>query len=129
LAIRASHTLTAGSGRAMTAAQAARLIPATPGTGSAPGTAARTWATTTGPCWRWPATTRRTGTVTGTAWCWSAGTATPEPCRSTGAGHPGRRGSPARQAGCRTGLRSRGSGLASWSARKRPGQRGSSTVW
>src|SRR5205823_3622941 len=41
----------------------------------------------------WPATRRpaaTTGAMPGTARCWSAATGTPEPCRSTGAGHPGR---------------------------------------
>ena len=52
LAVRANHGLTLGSGRTLTAAGAVRLIPAAPGTGSAPGTAARACATTTGPCWR-----------------------------------------------------------------------------
>jgi len=52
LAVRANHTLTLGSGRTLTAAGAARLIPAAPGSGCAPGTAPRAAATTTGRCWR-----------------------------------------------------------------------------
>lgn len=50
LAVRANHTLTVGSGRVLAAADAARLIPAAPGSGCAPATAPREAASTTGRC-------------------------------------------------------------------------------
>jgi SRSO17 transposase len=52
LAVRASHAVTTGSGRTVTAAEAAGLIPAAPGTGCAPGPGPRAPATTAGRCWR-----------------------------------------------------------------------------
>ena len=90
LAVRANHTLTVRSGRAMTAARAARLIPrgawhrVRTGHGSK-GLRHYDWAMLEVTSDDAPA-----GTLAGTACCWCGGTATPEPCRSTGAGHPGR---------------------------------------
>ena len=52
MAVRANHALTTGSGRTVTAASAARLIPLAPGTGCAPGQGPRAPGTTTGRCSR-----------------------------------------------------------------------------
>ena len=52
LAVRANHTLTLGSGRTLTAAEAVKVIPTAPGSGCAPGTAPRAAAITTGRCSR-----------------------------------------------------------------------------
>ena len=52
LAVRANHTLTLGSGRTLTAAEAVKVIPTAPGSGCAPGTAPRAAAITTGRCWK-----------------------------------------------------------------------------
>ena len=92
LAVRANHTLTASPGRALTAARAARLIP------RAAWHRIRTGHGSKGVRHYDLAMLEVTGDdtpptaamMTGTACCWSVGTATPEPCRSTGAGHPSR---------------------------------------
>ena len=52
MAVRANHAVTTGSGRTVTAAGAARMIPPAPGTGCAPGPGPRAPATTTGRCWK-----------------------------------------------------------------------------
>jgi SRSO17 transposase len=52
LGIRANHSVTAGSGRTVTAAAAARMIPARAGSGCAPGPGPRAPGTTTGRCSR-----------------------------------------------------------------------------
>jgi SRSO17 transposase len=52
MAVRCSHVVTSGSGRAITAADAAGMIPLTPGTGCEPGPGPRAPGTTTGRCWR-----------------------------------------------------------------------------
>jgi hypothetical protein len=56
MAVRASHLLTTGPGRTVTAAAAARLIPANAGHQMRTGSGIREPVTTTGRCWRQPAT-------------------------------------------------------------------------
>ena len=88
LAVRANHVLTLSSGRVLTAAGAVKLIPRgawqriRTGYGTK-GSRHYDWAMleVTGD------DTPATAAMTGTACCWSGGTATREPCRSTGAGH------------------------------------------
>jgi hypothetical protein len=90
LAVRANHTVATGSGRTMTAAGAAGLIPARAwqrlrtGSGTK-GTRHYDWAMLEVTSDDTPA-----GTTAGTASRWSGGTAIPASCRPTGAGHPGR---------------------------------------
>ena len=52
MAVRANHAVTTGSGRTVTAAGAARMIPPAPGTGCAPGPGPRAPGTMTGRCSR-----------------------------------------------------------------------------
>ena len=90
MAVRANHVVSIGSGRTVTAACAARMIPRQAwhrmrtGSGTK-GTRHYDWAMLEVTSDDTPA-----GMMTGTACCWPGGTATPARCRSTGAGHPGR---------------------------------------
>ena len=52
LAVRANHTMTAAAGRTLTAAQAARLIPAGAWHRMRTGSGTKGTRHTTGPCWR-----------------------------------------------------------------------------
>lgn len=90
LAVRANHAAGTGSGRTVTAAAAAGLIPARAwhrmrtGSGTK-GTRHYDWAML-------EVTSDDTpeGRLAGTASCWPGGTATPASCRPTGAGHQSR---------------------------------------
>ena len=90
LAVRASHVVTVGSGRTVTAAGAVRMIPARAwhrmrtGSGTK-GTGHYDWAML-----EVTSDVLPVGTVTGTACCWPGGTVIPARCRSTGAGVPDR---------------------------------------
>lgn len=64
LAVRADHVLTAGSGRAVTAAAAAGLIPARAWQRMRIGSRTKGTGTMTGRCWRWPATIHPADTLT-----------------------------------------------------------------
>jgi SRSO17 transposase len=89
MAVRANHAVTVSSGRTVTAAQAAGMIPARAWHRMRTGSGTKGTRHATGRCSRRPATITPTGTVTDIACCWPGGTATPASCRSTGAGHPG----------------------------------------
>ena len=85
MAVRANHALTTGSGRTMTAAGAAGMIPShawhrmRTGSGTK-GTRHYDWAMLEVTSDDTPA-----GTAAGTASCWPGGTAIPASCRTTGA--------------------------------------------